>query len=176
MKAAGVRVLGYVYTNYGSRDASSVVADMRLYKTWYNVSGIFIDEMSQDPSFANYYSNLTSQAHAMGLYPVIGNPGVVVDQSLITSVDYTVIYESSGLPSASSVCETGSGVPGSFFSLIASGVSTMPPISYLSSIRNCVGLIYFTDQTGDSELYSALPSYLSTEVSELSSLNGNSSG
>jgi len=36
--------------------------------------------------------------------------------------------------------------------------------------------VYFTDQTGNSNLYNQLPSYFSSEVSEVLSLNENVSG
>ena len=38
-------VIGYVYTDYGSRSPSVLKNEMISYKKWYGVSGIFFDEM-----------------------------------------------------------------------------------------------------------------------------------
>ena len=46
LQNSGIVVLGYVYTGYGSRSASLVEAQMKNYKNWYGVNGIFFDEMS----------------------------------------------------------------------------------------------------------------------------------
>lgn len=44
-RAVGIKVLGYVRTEYAKRDLSLVAQDLQRYKTWYNVDGFFIDEM-----------------------------------------------------------------------------------------------------------------------------------
>lgn len=44
-QAAGIKVLGYIRTEYTKRDLSLVINDLNLYKSWYNVDGFFVDEM-----------------------------------------------------------------------------------------------------------------------------------
>lgn len=44
-QAAGIKVLGYVRTEYSERSLEIVLKDLQLYKEWYNVDGFFIDEM-----------------------------------------------------------------------------------------------------------------------------------
>ncbi len=44
-QAAGIKVLGYVRTEYSGRSLKIVRKDLQLYKEWYDVDGFFIDEM-----------------------------------------------------------------------------------------------------------------------------------
>ena len=44
-QGAGIKVLGYVRTEYAKRDLSLVVNDLERYSSWYKVDGFFIDEM-----------------------------------------------------------------------------------------------------------------------------------
>ena len=43
---AGVDVVGYVHTSYGSRSLSTVEKEIAEYESWYHVDGIFVDEAS----------------------------------------------------------------------------------------------------------------------------------
>jgi len=44
-QAAGLKVLGYVDSSYGSRAISDVLSDIDTYSSWYQVDGFFIDDM-----------------------------------------------------------------------------------------------------------------------------------
>lgn len=44
-QAVGIKVLGYIRTEYAKRDQSQVAHDLKRYKSWYNVDGFFVDEM-----------------------------------------------------------------------------------------------------------------------------------
>lgn len=44
-QAVGIKVVGYVRTEYAERSLDVVFKDLKLYKDWYNVDGFFIDEM-----------------------------------------------------------------------------------------------------------------------------------
>ena len=54
MKAAGVRVLGYVHTSYGKRPIAEVQAEIDRYDKWYKPDGIFFDEVTTDASGLAY--------------------------------------------------------------------------------------------------------------------------
>ena len=43
---AGVRVAGYVDTNYGRRSARAALADIGRYRDWYDVAGVLFDRVS----------------------------------------------------------------------------------------------------------------------------------
>src|SRR5438270_4956564 len=57
---AGISVLGYVLTGWASRSSSAVKSDISAYKSWYNVNGIFFDEMSNSAGDETYYKNLST--------------------------------------------------------------------------------------------------------------------
>ena len=44
-QAAGIQVLGYIPSGYGTRQMADVVSEINSYRTWYEVDGFFIDEM-----------------------------------------------------------------------------------------------------------------------------------
>src|SRR5712691_12740193 len=56
-RAAGITVIAYVYTSYGSRSAATVEADIDAYYAQYpDLDGIFIDEVSSDCGLEPYYA------------------------------------------------------------------------------------------------------------------------
>jgi hypothetical protein len=165
LQSAGVNVLGYVYTSYAARSASSVMADMNTYKSWYAVNGIFLDEMSNVAGQESYYSTLTSYSHSLGLSTVVGNPGAAVPASFVGSVDVIVIYENAGMPNASALGSSTMGLSKSGFAAVSYGVSSLASSS-VSVVANYAGYIYITNE-GMPNPYSSLPSYFATLVSDL---------
>src|SRR5487761_1491217 len=63
LQAAGITVVGYIYTQYASRSLSSIESDVNAYKNFYGLSGVFFDQMSNVPGYEWYYSTLTSYVH-----------------------------------------------------------------------------------------------------------------
>ena len=95
---ADIKVVGYVYTQYGNRATQEVVDDLEAWSSFYKeegVSGIFFDETSTDANLLSHYSNLSSEARSRGLEYVILNPGITTDQSYVDSgiADLIVSYE-----------------------------------------------------------------------------------
>ncbi len=95
---ADIKVVGYVYTQYGDRATQEVVDDLEAWREFYKeegVSGIFFDETSTDANLLNHYSNLSSEARNRGLDYIILNPGITTDQSYIDSeiANLVVSYE-----------------------------------------------------------------------------------
>ena len=91
--AAGVRVLGYVYTDYGDRSLSDVTSDIDNYYKWYNVDGVFLDEAEyRDCTDDAYYQNLYNHIKAKG-GQVILNPGTQTEECYADSADVIVNFE-----------------------------------------------------------------------------------
>jgi hypothetical protein len=88
-QAAGTRVLGYVPTGYGTRDAATVRQDIDRYTSWYGVDGIFLDEASAGPEDVPYYRALSE--HVSGF--VVLNPGIVPAREYFSFADVVVTYE-----------------------------------------------------------------------------------
>ncbi|MDG7001882.1 MAG: hypothetical protein JRN15_22520 [Nitrososphaerota archaeon] len=187
LQNAGITVLGYVWTCYGTRTytgggtiqlsacgtvgtpySTGVEDDMNSYKSWYGVNGILLDEMNTTVGGAPYYSNLTTYAHGNSLTPVIGNPGTATSSSYVGSVDVIISYEGSGLPSTATVAAvtTSTGGIASQWGVVAYSQPSAPTQSYISSVAPYIAWIYATD-AGLPNPYDVLPTYQTTEVANL---------
>ena len=95
---AGVKVVGYVYTNYGDRRDTEIKADIDKWQEFYQdlgVSGIFFDEASTDDSALEYYKDLTNYSELKGFNSTILNPGITTDSAYIEEnvADIIVSFE-----------------------------------------------------------------------------------
>jgi len=165
LQSAGITVLGYVYTGYGSRSTSSAEADVLTYHNWYNLSGIFFDEMSNAAGDESYYSTLTQYVKSHGMTMTVGNPGTDTLSSYVGTVDNLVIYENPGLPTTSDLAGWHTSYAKSNFSMIAFGVG-LPTQSYVTSTTSYVSYIYVTNDNLPNP-YDTIPSYIGSLVAEL---------
>ncbi len=165
LQHAGITVLGYVPTGYGSRNSSSAISDITSYKNWYHVNGIFFDEMSHSPGFELYYENLTKHAKDLGMKMTVGNPGVDTIPSYIGTVDNIVIHENSSLPSLESLGGWHSAYDKSNFSILSYNISSANS-TYIKLASKHVGYIYMTDQTNPNP-WEKLSSYFEQLMSIL---------
>ena len=92
-KAAGIKVLGYVHTSYGTVSPAAVKAEIDAYKAWYQVNGIFLDEVSADKALIPYYQELATYIRATPGTLVMLNPGIVPDQGYMNVGDIVVVFE-----------------------------------------------------------------------------------
>jgi hypothetical protein len=166
LQAAGITVLGYVYTHYGARSTSSIEADINTYNNWYHVSGIFFDEMANTAGHETYYSNLSTYVKSLGMTMTVGNPGTDTAPSYIGTVDILDIYENPGMPALSNLGGWHTSYTKSNFGLIGFGVSSLPNQSTITADSAYVSYMYITDDTLPNP-YDTVPSYLSTEVGML---------
>ncbi len=103
LNAAGIKVIGYVATGYATRNAPVIKADIDRWKAFYpgQIGGIFFDEQSSRAGDVAFYRDLSQYAKSQGLSFTVGNPGTDTSEAFIGALDTMLIYESSGLPSAS---------------------------------------------------------------------------
>jgi hypothetical protein len=167
LQTAGVIVIGYVPTGYGTKSYSAlptVEAAVSDYATWYpTIDGIFFDEMSSEAGEATYYQSIATYVASKSLKITVGNPGTNVPAALLGIFTNLVIYESGGLPAASDVDAYFNKYGSEPFSFIAYGVAALPVLKTLASY---VRWLYVTDLDG-SNPYGALPSYFAAEVAAL---------
>jgi Spherulation-specific family 4 len=93
---AGVKIVGYVPTNYTKRDLQAVKTDIDLYLKYFNIDGIFIDEAANTPDKLNYYQQLYQYIKDRSIaYHVMINPGTDTNENYISQpvADTTVIFE-----------------------------------------------------------------------------------
>ncbi len=166
-RAAGVTILGYSSTGYGSRPLSQVEADVRHYKAWYGVTDIFLDEVKGISSQLPYYKKLAHYIRSANPETSIWiNPGDFPDPSYMSVSNVVMAFE--GPYSLYHNIDVPSWVfdysPDRFANTIyATSGSQVNSAINLSKTRNA-GYVYVTDGSGGNP-YSSLPSYWSAEDS-----------
>jgi hypothetical protein len=169
-RAAGVTILGYSSTGYGSTALSQVEADVRHYKAWYGVTDIFLDEVHGIASQLPYYRKLANYIRAADPGSSIWiNPGDYPPDPRYMSVSNVVMAFEGPYKDYHNVI-----VPSWVFdynpdrfanTIYATRGSQVASALSLSRSRNA-GYVYVTDGTGGNP-YSGLPSYWSTEDSDI---------
>jgi hypothetical protein len=94
-REAGGRVLGYITSSYGKRALAKIEDDLRKYLEFYEIDGVFLDEMTSGPVPFPYYEKV----HRLikGVKPelrIVGNPGQpIVGEAYMGTVDCLVLFE-----------------------------------------------------------------------------------
>ena len=184
-QAAGVHVVGYVYTSYGSRSVAAVESDINAYYSWYpGLNGIFLDEASTSCASEPYYATLNSFVKSKGGTGLtILNPGTQTNQCYEPAADILLTFEGSDSQYVSSYAAPSwvANYPASHFWHVIYGTSTVSAMAQavqLSKARNA-GYVYVTSATLPNP-YDLLPtgSYWSDEFSDIAAAptSGGSSG
>jgi hypothetical protein len=175
---AGGKVTAYVHTSYGARPLAEVEKDINLYRSFYQVDGFFIDEMTDDesPEHLDYYAAIYQYIKGKDVhYTVTGNPGTNTRETYLTrpTDDSLMIFEDNGTNytrfapaqwvtrhSAQQFVHLPYGVP---------TAATMTNDVELAVSRNA-GWICITDDTLPNP-YNTLPSYWKSEVDLVEACN-----
>jgi hypothetical protein len=92
-KRAGIRLIGYVTTDYAKRGMAEVNSDVDRWTTLYPmIEGIFFDEQSSDGEHVAYYAALSK--HARSKIPnafIASNPGTICAKEFVASQAFDVI-------------------------------------------------------------------------------------
>src|SRR2546427_8647611 len=171
LKAAGITVLGYVSTGY-ARDPNKSIAisegKIDAYKNWYNLDGIFFDEMSNNAADAPYYSTVSNYAKNVdGMKMTVCNPGTSIPQSDVGVCDTFEIYESAGLASISTL-QSRTFYPNydkNSFYMLAHTTSSIVQTDVTDRIPY-VGYMYITNDV-EPNPYDTIPPYFLDEVAYL---------
>jgi hypothetical protein len=175
----GMKVYGYVYTDYGSRSLSSVEAEVSDWYSWYGLDGIFFDDASSDPSLAgpgSYYSELYAYVKHMTGPGVLGtavvlNPGTIPAEAYMADSDIICDFEGAESTYVSATFPTwvDSYPAARFWNIVydSAGVAEMQSDVSLARARN-VGDVFVTT-LGGANPYAGMPpsAFWSAEVSAL---------
>lgn len=168
--ANNIKILGYVFTNFGARAQSgavsggSVQGDVDSWVSFYpTIDGIFLDQMKSTPGSEAYYTSITNYIHSKPNYKYVwGNPGVNVAQSYVGTVDTILISEGPTLPTLTTI--QNSTFSGAYnqnnFAITAYNVSSLDS-NALKQASQYVGYIFVTDQGNG---FISQPSYLTSEL------------
>lgn len=176
-RAAGGKVLGYVYTCYGvshctpevppTRSTADVLADAQRYAAWYGVDGVFLDEMASQAGTLPFYKTVSDGLRAAHPgWQIVGNPGVTPAAGYTGVTSKLMSFEGSFsdfvngpfLGQLTDAASTGAIVHG------VAGVAQMQQVMSLARQAG-LGAIYVTDGTlASGNPYLHLPSYWQAEV------------
>ncbi|KAJ5083121.1 Spherulation-specific family 4 [Penicillium angulare] len=102
---SNVEVIGYVHTEYATRDISVIESEISTYSGWSSykelnitLSGIFFDEApsSNDSTLVSYMQQVSTTAKSNNLNTVVFNPGTKVeDEAYFDAADLIVEFENS---------------------------------------------------------------------------------
>jgi hypothetical protein len=174
LHAAGVKVIGYVPDGYadskspGSRTMAYMKDAIYKHRAWYGTDGIFLDEMSNRPGNEGRYAGLTSYAKSLGMELVVGNPGTLVPQSYIGTVDVLNIQEGPGYPQPgweSSPLIAGNAKEN--FSIMRYDVDYLDAQFVKDAVEH-VGMIYVTDGDDSNARWFGVPPYFEDLVAAVS--------
>jgi hypothetical protein len=173
LRSAGGKVLGYVYTSYGTRSLATVEADINSYISFYAIDGIFLDQMTNDndPGHYAYYAALYNYIKAQNSsYQVFGNPGTNTQETYLTqpTADTLVIFENDTGYDTFTPSPWVFGHDRSHFAnlvLNVPSVAAMQTDLQLAYQRNA-GWVYVTDADLPNP-YDRLPSYWDQEVAAI---------
>ncbi|WP_179817388.1 spherulation-specific family 4 protein [Allostreptomyces psammosilenae] len=93
LRAAGVTVLGYLDTGYGTRPSEELISDAARHLSWYRVDGFFLDQVSSGPERLNRYRGSAGALRALGARELVLNPGVHPHPGYLQVADQVVTFE-----------------------------------------------------------------------------------
>jgi len=167
---AGTAVIGYSSTADGQRPIGQIEADVRNYKAWYGVTGIFLDSVNGTSAELPYYQQIASYIHrTIPGSSVWLNPGIYPDQRYMSVGNVVMVFEGTYAQYRNiQVPGWARDYPEDRFANtiydVPSSAQANTALS-LSKSRNA-GYVYVTNLAG-SNPYDALPSYWSSELSAL---------
>jgi YVTN family beta-propeller protein len=166
LRNAGIKVIGYVYTQHGQRLATQVQADIDTWRNFYpQIEGIFFDEMANTSGGESYYRDLSSYAkNTRGFSLTVGNPGTDTLPSYVGTVDVMIIYESPGLPSSSILTSWHTQFDPSNFGILPYSVSL--DTNFVRDAKTLVKYQYLTDDSGANP-WDSLSNYFATLLATL---------
>lgn len=177
-RAAGGRVLGYVYSSYGNRAQQTVINDIDNYHALYNVDGIFVDEMANTgpASRLDYYKGIYNHVKSINAsWEVMGNPGTTTLEAYLTwpAADKLMVQEDVGSAYASYVPSSWNfnHDRSDFVHLVHTEPSSATMLTDLGlAVQRNAGGIFVTDDVLPNP-WDTLPTYWTTLVSAVAAIN-----
>jgi hypothetical protein len=161
----GIKVLGYVYTLYTSRDINEVKSEIDDYMTWYGVDGIFLDEVSNDGADLAYYEDLASYIRSKSGPFIMINPGTVPDEQYMDVADVVIVFENiySEYTTRTFPAWMDSYSRTRFMHLVYDTPEADFQNAWSLAMGHNVGYVYITDDAAPNP-WDTLPSYWDSEV------------
>jgi hypothetical protein len=164
---AGITVLGYSSTDYGQRAIGSVESEVKDYRSWYGVNGIFLDLTQGTSGEFSYYQTLANFIRSAIPNGVVWlNPGDYPDPKFMSIANVVMVFE--GSYSAYLSDQVPSWISQYSPSQFAHVIYETPPADLGRAVslsrQRRAGHLFVTDLSGSGNPYGALPSYWSQEA------------
>lgn len=178
LRQAGGKVIGYVASGYGNRPLNAVLSEIDDYANWYDIDGIFIDEMSNTANSATldfYEAIYTHTKNTNANWDLMGNPGINTQEEYFTRpvADQLMVFESFGSnytahqPSA----WNGNYPSDRFVNLLHTQSDEATALDYVDvADSRGVGGIFFTDDVLNNP-WDRLPTYWDSFVDKVAEVN-----
>jgi Spherulation-specific family 4 len=178
---AGIKIIGYVPSNYAKRDLQAVKAEVDIYLKDFKLDGIFIDEAASTEDKFSYYQQLYRYIKSGASSPnqVIINPGTDIAEIYFKQpvADVTVTFENyqkvwtNYRPPA----YTRSYLARQFAALVHTTSNRKLMKSTLDrAVKHNFGYIYITNDTTDTidrNPWNSLPEYWQAQVNYIHKIN-----
>ena len=170
-REAGVEVLGYVSTRWGSRPLDDVHREIAAYREWYGITSIFFDEASSSGRELPYYRALATSVRSSGGRVAL-NPGTVPDERYAALADLLVVFEGpySAYRSWSPPVWQERYPRQRFWHLVYATPRGSLPAALRAAERRSAGVVYVTDDAMDNP-WDRLPSYWGQALDAVRALN-----
>jgi hypothetical protein len=90
---AGVRIIGYVDTDYGRRPITEIAQEVARYHRWYRIEGVFMDQVSPGLEKLEHYAQAVLAARTAKARFVVLNPGTHPHPGYLDLANVTVTFE-----------------------------------------------------------------------------------
>jgi len=167
LRDRGIEAFGYVHTSRASRHLSEVFSDIGKYISWYDLDGIFLDEVSPKYKW-EYYYRISKTLDEMGRKLII-NPGDVPDEDYIHISHVILSFENTfDIYKKSKLRDWPNKYPSEKFWHILHTTNERDLNETLSLVKQRnAGFVYVTD-CQEPNAYFRLPSYWKREVDLIS--------
>ncbi|MET8857021.1 spherulation-specific family 4 protein [Streptomyces sp. NPDC004579] len=93
LRAADVRVLGYVDTAYGRRPLADVRGELARHRDWFATDGVFLDQVAATEGGFGYYRRLATEVRGPDGGTLVLNHGTAPHPSYARIADVLVTFE-----------------------------------------------------------------------------------
>ncbi|MCP4371179.1 MAG: hypothetical protein GY797_24150 [Deltaproteobacteria bacterium] len=178
LRETGVTILGYIHTSYGDRKIEYVKADVDIYNQYFNINGIFFDEVANNADKLDYYEELYQYVKNLShLDKVFLNPGTSIDESYFNRLpDATiVISENASDTFLEKLQEDMRSYPVERSAML---VHTVPDVEKMKAhtdvaVNNNIGYVYVTNDIMPNP-WDTLPDFWQEEIEYIASKNSES--
>lgn len=161
LRAAGVRLIGYVDTDYRRRPRSRILADVQRHQDFYGISEVFFDQVSSGCDDLGWYRGLIRRVRSAGVSGVILNPGVTPHPGYFEHADAVTVFEGPSARFRDAALDVAGGCPR--WALVYDTPAEELVSVLASAVRRGISTVYVTDRCGANP-WNGLPAYFDRQL------------